>query len=507
MDASATEPAFAELKERLARLSDLSRIGRVLGWDQQVMMPPGGAAARAEQLGTLGRIAHEHLIDGAVGRLLEELRGYEESLPYDSFEASLVRVARRDYEKAVRVPPALSAELARAASLGHQAWLEARAASDFARFMPALERNIELKRRYVDCFEPTAEPYDVLLDDFEPEMTTGEVRRVFDRLKEELVPLIAAVGGSADAVDGTLARGPFPVERQRAAVLAILEQLGFDESSWRLDPTAHPFASGSGITDIRITTRFVEDALMGVFASIHEFGHGLYEHGSAPELDRTPLCGGVSLGLHESQSRLWENLLGRSRPFWRRFFAGLQDTFPEALASADAESFYRAVNKMEPSLIRVEADEVTYNLHVILRFELEQELLAGTVELRDLPEEWNRRMEEYLGVEVPDDARGVLQDVHWSGGVIGYFPTYSLGNVMSVQIWQALRLELPELDEQIEAGEFAPLREWLRDRLHRHGRKFSPQETLELCTGRRIDPEPYLGYLRAKVADVYGVAA
>jgi carboxypeptidase Taq len=505
VSASSTEPAFIELRERLARLSDLGRIGRVLGWDQQVIMPPGGAAARAEQLGTLGRLAHEQLIDDGVGRLLDQLRDYEESQPHESFEASLLRVARRDYEKAKRVPPSLSADMARAASLGHQAWLEARAASDFARFLPALERNLELKHRYIECFEQADEDYDVLLDDYEPEMTTAEVRQVFERLKEELVPLIAAVRESADAVDGAFAHGPFPLERQRAAVLAILEQLGFDESSWRLDTTAHPFASGSGLTDIRITTRFVEDALMGVFASIHEFGHGLYEHGSAPELDRSPLCGGVSLGLHESQSRLWENLIGRSRPFWRRFFGGLQDAFPEALGSADPESFFRAVNKVEPSLIRVEADEVTYNLHVIMRFELEQELLAGTVALGDLPQVWNARMDEYLGIDVPDDAQGVLQDVHWSGGVIGYFPTYTLGNVMSVQIWDTLRLEVTDVDERIEAGDFASLREWLRERLHRHGSKFTPQETLELCVGRRIDPEPYLGYLRAKVEDVYGV--
>jgi carboxypeptidase Taq len=507
VSASTTEPAFADLKERLSRLSDLGRIGRVLGWDQQVIMPPGGAAARAEQLGTLSRIYHEALIDDEVGRLLDDLSGFEESQPHDSFEASLIRVARRDYEKARRVPPELSAEMARAGSLGHHAWLEARAESDFARFVPALERNLELKHRYVECFEPAGEAYDVLLDDFEPEMTTGEVREVFDRLKEELVPLIAALRDSADAVDDAVAQGPFPVERQKDAVLAILTPLGFDPSSWRLDPTVHPFASGSGITDIRITTRYEEGSLTGLFAGIHEFGHGLYEHGSAPELDRTPLCGGVSLGLHESQSRLWENLVGRSRPFWRRFFAGLRKEFPEALGSADVEAFYRAVNKMEPSLIRVEADEVTYNLHVILRFELEQKLLAGAIPLADLPGEWNALMDEYLGVEVPDDASGVLQDVHWSGGVIGYFPTYALGNVMSVQIWEALRRDLTDLDDQIEAGEFAPLRVWLRERLHRHGRKFTPQETLERCAGSRIDPEPYLAYLKTKVADIYGVAA
>ena len=347
----------------------------------------------------------------------------------------------------------------------------------------------------------------MLLDDFEPEMTTAEVRQVFDRLKEELVPLIAAVRDSADAVDGALAHGPFPIERQRAAVrrhpdAARLRRRRRGGSTRR--PTRSRRARASRTSGSR---RGTSRTPHGRVRGIHEFGHGLYEHGSAPELDRTPLCGGVSLGLHESQSRLWENLVGRSRPFWRRFFAGLQDAFPEVLGSADAESFYRAVNTMQPSLIRVEADEVTYNLHVILRFELEQELLAGRIALADLPEAWNARMDEYLGIEVPDDADGVLQDVHWSGGIFGYFPTYALGNVMSVQIWEAVRRDLADIDDQIEAGDFASLREWLRERLHRHGRKFTPQETLERCAGSRIDPEPYLGYLRTKVADVYGVAA
>ena len=502
--AVAADAAYSELGERLARLTDLGRVLRVLSWDQQVIMPPGGAAARAEQLATVNRIWHEEFVSDETGRLLDAAEPHAEGLPADSVEAALVRVTRRDWEKARRVPPRLSAEIARAASLGHHAWVQARAESDFSKLLPALERNVELKREYVECFEGYAEPYDVVLDDFEPLMTAVEVRAVFDRLKEELIPLIALVRERADAVDDSCLRGPFPVERQPDAVRALLAQLGFDESQWRLDPTAHPFASGSGLTDIRLTTRYVEDGLMGVFAAVHEFGHGLYEHGSAPELDRTPLCGGVSLGLHESQSRLWENLVGRSRPFWRRFFGGLQAAFPEALGRVDDEGFFRAVNRMQPSLIRVEADEVTYNMHVILRFELEQDVLAGTVALADLPEAWNARMKNYLGLDVPDDAHGVLQDVHWSAGVIGYFPTYALGNVMSVQIWDALRDDLGDVDAQIEAGDFAPMREWLRERLHRHGRMYTPQETLERCCGSRIDPEPYLRYLKAKTGELYG---
>jgi carboxypeptidase Taq len=501
----APEQRYTELRSRLARVTDLGRAARLLGWDQQVMMPPAGAKARAEQLATISQIAHEEFIADEIGELLDELRPYEESLPADSLEASLLRVTRREWAKASRVPPELSAEMARAGSLGHEVWVEARAKSDFALFLPALERNLELKHRYVECFDGYEEPYDVLLDDYEPGMKTAEVRAVFDRLKEIQIPMIEAVAECGRPVDTSFLKGPFPVERQPAHVLSVLRELGFEERSWRLDPTAHPFAGGAGIDDIRLTTRYVENALMGLFAGMHEFGHGLYEHGSAAELDRTPLCGGVSLGIHESQSRLWENQVGRGMPFWRRFYPELQRTFPEALSGVELKSFWRAVNAVEPSLIRVEADEVTYNLHVIMRFELEQDMLSGSVALRDLPGEWNARMKQYLGLDVPDDANGVLQDVHWSGGIIGYFPTYSLGSVMSEQIWERLRQDLTDLDDQIEAGEFGPLRDWLREHVHQLGSRLMPQETLERATGSRIDAEPYLRYLQAKVAHVYGI--
>jgi carboxypeptidase Taq len=486
-----------QLKQRLAHVSDLRRVQRLLGWDMQVIMPPAGAATRAEQQATIDRIAHELFTDPETDRLLTELESYADSLDPDSDDASLLRVVRKDFDKVVRVPVDLRSEMVRAGTEGFLAWRKARPENDFEAFRPSLEKHLELRLRYVDCFEPSAEPYDILLDDYERGMSAQEVRDVFDRLKTELIPLIAEAKEHYGDDDGILGRA-FPREAQERVAREVLELFGHREHAWRLDPTAHPFASGGGVDDIRITTKYEPTGLESLFATMHEYGHGLYEHQVAPELDRTPLGSGVSLGLHESQSRMWENLVGRSRGFWRFFYPRLQQHFPDQLSDVDEETFFRAVNRVQPSLIRIAADEVTYNLHVILRFELEQDLLAGTVDLRELPAEWNRRMHDYLGVEVPDDANGVLQDMHWGTGTIGYFPTYSLGNVMSVQIWERIKEDLPDLDDRIEAGEFAPLREWLGEHIHRHGRKFAPQETLERAAGSRIDPEPYLRYLKAK---------
>ncbi|MBA2296970.1 MAG: carboxypeptidase M32, partial [Actinobacteria bacterium] len=385
----------------------------------------------------------------------------------------------------------------RASSLALPVWAEARQNSDFSLFLPLLRQNLELRRRYVECFDAYAEPYDALLDDYERGTTSAEVRVVFDRLKTEQVPLVASGTreGSRPARDR-----PFPLEGQQQFELRVLERFGFDRNSWRLDPTVHPFASSLGIDDIRLTTRYHETNLDGLFGSLHECGHGLYEHGVSRTLERTPLARGTSLGLHESQSRLWENLVGRSLPFWRFFYPLLRETFPEALAAVELEDWYSSVNWVQPSPIRVEADEATYNLHVILRFELEQELLAGSVDLAELPELWNARMLEYLGIEPPNDRLGVLQDVHWAGGHIGYFATYALGNVISAQIWERLSAELPDLDDQFAQGEFGELRAWLTERLYRHGRKFTPKETLERVVGGPIDPEPYLRYLGTKLA-------
>jgi carboxypeptidase Taq len=336
-------------------------------------------------------------------------------------------------------------------------------------------------------------------------MKTKEVRRIFDYLKEHQAPLVKEV-----AANGGIAapEHDFDFESQKVFELEVARAFGYDDDNWRLDPTVHPFASGTGVTDIRITTRYFHEHLGGLFGTMHEFGHGLYERQVDPALERTPLARGVSLGMHESQSRMWENLVGRSLPFWRHFFPRLQELYPGELRGYDAEQWYREVNATSPSLIRVEADEATYNLHIILRFELEQAMLADEFPLEQLPEEWNRRMWEYLGIEVPNDTEGVLQDVHWSGGSIGYFPTYALGNLISAQIWEKITADLPDLDDSFEEGEFGPLRDWLREHLHRHGRKFTPGETLERVVGTaEIDPEPYVRYLREKLASIYGIAA
>jgi len=498
--------SFEELQRRLQEISDLGKTMSLLAWDQQVMMPRRGAAIRAEQLATVGRIAHEKFTSPEIGRLLDELRHFGEEHEYDSFEASLIRVVSRDWEKARRVPSDLRAEMSRSAALANPVWVDARKNNDFASFLPVLRKNLDLRKRYIDCFDVGDEPYDIVLDDFERDMKTAEVRQLFDYLKAHQAPLVKEV--AARASDDGPATGEFPLGVQKQFELEVAHAFGFTEDAWRLDPTVHPFASGTGITDIRITTRYFLDNLDGLFAVMHEFGHGLYEHQIDPGLERSPLARGVSLGMHESQSRMWENLVGRSLPFWRHFFPRLQELFPTPLAGHDAERWYREVNTVEPSLIRVEADEATYNLHIILRFELEQAMLADEFPLEQLPEEWNRRVWDYLGIEVPNDTQGVLQDVHWSGGSIGYFPTYALGNLISAQIWEKVVADLPGLYGEFEQGEFGSLRDWLREHLHRHGRKFTPAETLERVAGTsEIDPEPYVRYLREKLAGIYGIAA
>jgi carboxypeptidase Taq len=494
-----TGSPFDRLRERLAEVNDLRKAGTLLFWDQRVMMPPGGAAARAEATATVSRLAQERFVTEEIGRLLEDLRDLEESSDYDSFEASLIRVTRRDYEKATRVPPELVGEMSRTSTLALAAWGPAREESSFEALRPHIEKNLELRHRYVECFDVPDETYDVLLDNFEPNMKTAEVREIFDELKEELVPLIQEIGDAGE-IDDSFLHGEFDQDAQRVFSFDVLRRFGYSDDEWRLDQTLHPFMTTPGHRDIRLTTNFRADDLSSLFATMHEFGHGVYELGVDESLARTPLHSGVSLGLHESQSRTWENLVGRSRSFWRYFYPRLQETFQAQLSSVDEEAFYRGVNRVQPSLIRIDADEVTYNLHIILRFELEQDLIEGRVAVADLPAAWNAKMHEYLGVEVPDDARGVLQDMHWAAGGFGYFPTYALGNVISVQIWERAKEDLGDLDERFEQGEFGELRDWLREHLYRLGRKFTPQETIQRVTGGPIDAKPYVRYLREKLA-------
>jgi carboxypeptidase Taq len=501
------EASYAKLAELLGEVQDIAAATGVLAWDQRTKMPGAGAAARADQLSTLTRLAYERFTADEIGGLLEELRPYEESLDYDSLEASLIRVTRRDYEKARRVPLELRAEMARAGALGEPVWREARQTSSFELFLPYLEEAIELKKRYIECFQPVDEPYDALLDDYEPGMKTAEVRAIFAELRTGLVPLVAEIAERSDAVDDSALTGDFPLARQEQLEAGILHAFGFVDEEWRVDETAHPFASKGGPQDVRLTTTHHPENLSSLFACMHEFGHGLYEYQVERDLYRTPLGRGTSLGVHESQSRMWENMVGRSLPFWEGFFPMARDAFPGQLDGLDAEGFYRAVNRVRPSLIRIHADEVTYNLHIILRFELEQELVSGRLAPADAREAWDARIKEYLGIDVPDVADGVLQDMHWSGGAIGYFPTYALGNVISGQLWERIRRELPDLDDRMRAGELGGLRDWLRENVHRHGRKYLPGELLERTVGGGLDPKPLLGYLRAKFGAIYGLDA
>ncbi len=502
---SAGPAALDELKRELAELKDLSGVASLLAWDQQVMMPPGGAAARADQLSTLGRIIHDRATSPELGKLIDAAEPVTAGLDPDSDDARLVAVARYDFEKDVRVPAELRAAMTRASSESYPVWVEARRESDFARFLPCLEQTIELKRRYIECMAPETEPYDALLDDFEQGMTAATVRPIFARLKEVLIPLVCAAASSG-AVDDAPLRRRLPAAGLQQMEQRVLARFGFDSEAWRLDTTVHPFETAIATSDIRLTTRYEVDGLESLFSSMHEFGHGLYEHQVAPELDSTPLARGASLGWHESQSLLWENLIGRGLPFWEHFAAELIRIFPAELGSLCVYDIYAMVNKVNPDFIRVEADETTYNLHVILRFELEQELLSGELPPADLPRAWNQRMHDYLGIEVPEDRLGVLQDVHWSQGSFGYFPTYSLGHLRASQLWQRISADLSDLPDEIGRGEFGSLREWLRENVHRHGRKLTPAELQDRVLGGAIDPEPFIARLREKLAGIYGQA-
>jgi carboxypeptidase Taq len=497
------------LKERLAQLVDLRHMSNLAHWDQQTMMPHRGALARAESLATLERINHEIFVSAETGRLLDGAAAELSGAAYESDDAALVRLTARQWEKARRVPTDLAAELAHASSLGQEAWVAARRDSDFDSFAPYLARNLELARRYVDCLVSTDGfecAYDVLLDDYEPEMRTSAVTKLFAELKSRLVPLIAEVVGHQDEIDAEILHRTVAIDAQRALVAEVVAAMGFEREGWRMDDTVHPFAISVGGGDVRITTRWDESYFpMGLYGAMHECGHGLYEDGIDPALRRSALGRARSLGMHESQSRMWENMVGRGAPYCQVLAQRIPELFGWPMDDVDARGLFRAVNRVSPSLIRVEADEATYSLHVILRFELEQELIEGTLSVADLPEAWNARVKEYLGIEVPDDAHGVLQDVHWAGGLIGYFPTYALGNLIAGALWERARLDLPELDDRLAEGDLVPLRAWLREHVHRHGSKFTTAELLEREAAGPIRVDAFAGYLERKLADAYGL--
>ena len=492
---NATTSELDQLKSLLAEVADLRRAAELLEWDERVCMPDGGAPTHGEMSATIRRLAHEKFTTDAVGKAIDSARA---ALNGDDLAGRLVDVTARDYDKATKVPAGFVAEHAQAVSAAQHAWGAARAASNFTAFQPHLEKVIELKRQYVSFFPPAAHPYDVLLDDYEPFMTTAEVQAIFATLRPRQVDLIRRLG-AAPPVDDSFLKASYAENEMLAFAVDVVTAFGFDWSRGRQDKSVHPFCSSFGSDDVRITTRWVEgQPLSLLFGTMHETGHALYEQGVSRAHHRTSLEGGASLGVHESQSRLWENLVGRSLPFWQHFFPRLQSRFPSQLGGVTVEQFYRGINKVQPSLIRVEADEATYNLHVMLRVELEIALVEGTVSVRDLPELWNVRMQEYLGLSPPDTARGVLQDIHWSAGLFGYFATYTLGNLIAAQLWDRFGQVHPARDEDLRQGRFAPLLEWLRAELHQHGRAYKPQELVERICGSRIDPAPYLRYLEGK---------
>ncbi len=498
--------AVARLRGHLAPILDLGAAASVLAWDQQTYMPPGGGRARAEHLSTLRRLTHEMFTSPQTRALLEAAEAEAASLDADSDEAAIVRMTRRDYDRATKLPSDFVAERTRAAATSVEVWRKARPANDFALFRPHLEQMVDFARRTADYIGFEDHPYDALLDAYEPKMTSREVTALFATLRERTVPLVRAIADRGDVVDASFLTREYDEGMQEAFARKVVEDFGYDFSRGGLARAPHPFATGFSRDDVRITTRFDARYLpSAVFAIFHESGHAMYGQGISPTLERTTLAGGAGLGVHESQSRMWENLVGRSRPFWRRYFPRLREMFPQQLADVDAETFYRAVNRVAPSLIRVEADEVTYNLHIVLRYELERALLEGTLAAADLPAAWNARMQGFLGVTPPNDADGVMQDIHWSTGSFGYFPTYTVGNVMSAQLFEAARRAHPGLMEEIGRGEFGPLLGWLRENVHVHGRKFFPQDLLERATGSQLTPEPYLRYLWEKFGEIYGV--
>jgi carboxypeptidase Taq len=514
--------AYDELIRRFRELATLASCSAVLGWDEQTFMPAEGAGLRGEQMALLAGIHHQRAVDPMIGELLSLVEGSDLVSDPESDAAVNAREWRRAFERRSRLPRELVETLARTTTLAQQEWIGARRDSNFNRFRPWLDKILALKRDEAACLvellpaaegkEPT--PYDALLDEYEPGARVAELQGLFEALRGELVGLVQTIGeASARKREGLRgfsgeggSRKTFPVDRQRIFGEAVAAALGFDFRRGRLDVTAHPFCTGIGPGDVRITTRYDEHQFSEAFFGIlHEVGHGLYEQGLPAEHFGTPLGEAVSLGVHESQSRLWENAVGRSPAFWSYWFPMARRVFHQALHDVTREEFLAAINQVAPSLIRVQADEVTYNLHIIIRFELEQELLSAALPTSELPSAWNRKYEQMLGIRPPDDAQGCLQDIHWSAGLVGYFPTYTLGNIYAAQLFAKAQSDLPELERSFSQGDYTPLREWLRDRVHRHGRRYRPAELIERATRSPIDHRPLLAALRSKYGELYGI--
>jgi carboxypeptidase Taq len=500
----AEEALLAELKGRLLEISDLAGTAAILSWDQSTYMPKDGAQARGRQSALMSRLMHERRTDAALGRLLEQLTPYAESLPPDSDDAALIAVTGRDFAKAIRVPTRFVEQASAHASASYDAWTRARQNNDFASMRPLLERTLDLSREYAEFFAPYRHVIDPLIDDMDEGMTCASVRALLAELRAELLPLVRAICDRPLSDDSCL-HGVFAEGPQLEFGLGVATAYGYDLDRGRLDRTFHPFCTRLSGGDVRITTRvYPDDVTQALFSTLHEAGHGLYEQGVCPELDGTPLGSGTSAGVHESQSRLWENVVGRSLGLWQHYYPKLRATFADQLGDVPLETFYRALNKVERSLIRTEADEVTYNLHIILRFDLEVDMLEHRLAVKDLPEAWRARYQSDLGISPPDDRDGCLQDVHWFGGLIGgAFHSYTIGNVLSAQFYAAALRAHPEIPQEIGAGRLGTLKEWLGQNLYRHGRKFKADEIVRRATGEPMTIRPYMDYLGRKYGALY----
>jgi carboxypeptidase Taq len=502
------EKKLQELKERLLEVDDLNSASAVLYWDQSTYMPLGGAAARGRQMATLGRLAHEKFVDPEIGRLLDDLAAYAEQLPYDSDEASLIRITRKNYDKATKVPASLLSEFYSHSSATYQAWAQARPENDFATVAPLLEKTLDYSRRIADCFPGYDHIADPLIDFSDEGMKAESIRALFAQLRQELVPLVEAITDQPE-IDASCLHQTYLEADQLAFGEEVIRHYGYDFERGRQDKTHHPFMTKFSLGDVRITTRVKENDLSeALFSTLHEAGHAMYEQGIRRELEATPLAGGTSAGGHESQSRLWENLVGRSRPFWQHYYPQLQAAFPNQLGQVELETFYRAINKVQRSLIRTDADEVTYNLHVMIRFDLELALLEGSLAVKDLPAAWHGRYQSDLGLHAPDDRDGVLQDVHWFGGTIGgSFQGYTLGNIMSALFYEQALQKYPSIPEEVGQGQFESLHSWLRENVYQHGSKFTANELVERTTGASLTITPYINYLKRKFGQIYNLPA
>lgn len=498
--------AYETLVRELKEIAVIGSIASVLSWDEQTYMPAGATDHRAEQASLMSRISHERFTAPRVGDLLSVIEQSSLVGDAESDMAVNVRETRRDYERATKLPASLVEEMSRTEVLSQQAWSEAKKKSDYPAFRPWLDKVLHLKRQECQCVGYKDDPYDALLDQYEPGETAASVRATFEALRGPLVDLVGRIVGSGKVAPLEILQRKYPAAAQEQLAKEAARAVGFDFGEGRLDVSVHPFCTHLGPGDVRMTTRYDEnyfaDAFFGV---LHETGHALYNQGLPKAHYGLPRGDDVSLGIHESQSRMWENLVGRSRSFWTFFLPKARQAFAEAMTGVSDDDWYFAINDVRPSLIRTESDETTYNLHVLLRFELERALLRGDISTADLPAAWDERMEKYLGVEPPDDARGCLQDIHWSGGAIGYFPTYTLGNLYAAQFFEQARKDLGDLDAQFASGQFAPLLGWLREHIHHQGMKYSPRQLVKRVTGQDLQPTALLAHLRRKASDLYGV--